>query len=203
MVAPLMLIRRHLKAYLLLNGTFYSLVVLGTLFAFAIPEAQAALTRAILEGFNAPPLSLARDAYQSKNVPAAALVTFLVNSVFGSFLTLTVPSLLIPYAGVAIGLYRAAIWGVALAPTSPELARAMVPHSLTLLLEGQGYILAMFGVHILWASVLAGLRKELPGLGAGYLAGLRGYWVLYRLILLVLAVAAIYEALEVIYLVAR
>lgn len=198
-----MLIRRHLRAYVALNGAFYGLVLPGTLLAFVEPEAQAALTRAILEGFSAPPLSVARDAYQSGNVPAAALVTFLVNSIFGAFATLTLPSLVIPYCGVVIGLYRAAIWGVALAPTTPELASAMVPHSLTLLLEGQGYILAMLGVHILWASVLAGLRNSSIGLSAGYRSGLRATWDLYRLVLLVLAVAAVYEAIEVIYLVAR
>ncbi len=201
MQLALKLIRRHQRTYLLLNGAFYGLVGLGTLYAFSHPEAQAALTRAILEGFAAPPLSIARDAYLSKNVLEAALVTFLVNTLLGSFATITVPSLLIPFVGVVIGLYRALIWGVALAPTTPELARAMIPHSLTLLLEGQGYILAMFAVHVLWVSAFDGLRQEDRGFLTGYLAGLRSTLTTYRLVVLVLAVAAVYEAFEVIYLV--
>lgn len=195
------LLRRHTRAYLLLNVAFYGLVVLGTMFAFANPEAQASLTRAILEGFGSPPLSFAKDAYLSKNVPAAALVTFLVNSIFGSFLTITVPSLLIPIAGVVVGLYRALVWGIALAPTSPDLARAMVPHSLTLLLEGQGYVLAMFAAHLLWVSAFGGFRKGAKGFLSGYLAGLRTTLTTYRLVALLLAVAALYEAFEVIYLI--
>ncbi len=195
------LVRRHLRAYLILNCVFYGLVAVGTAYAFSNRDAQAALTQAILNGFAAPPLSIARDVYLSRNVPAAALVTFLVNTFLGSFLSITLPSLLIPFAGVAVGIYRAVLWGIALAPTTPELARAMVPHSLTLLLEGQGYILAMFGVHILWTSVYQGLRRSLSALAAGYVEGLRAAFWIYWLVVPVLAIAAIYEALEIIYLV--
>ena len=202
MESALKLLQHHRRAYLLLNGAFYGLVLLGTLYSFANPEAQKTLTRVILESFGAPPLSVAKEAYLSGNVPVAALVTFLVNTLLGSFLTITVPSLLIPFAGIVVGLYRAAIWGVALAPTTPELARAMIPHSLTLLLEGQGYVLAMFAVHVLWVSAFGGLHRRPSGFRTGYLTGLRGTLVTYRLVVLLLAVAALYEAFEVIYLVA-
>ncbi len=201
MQPALILLRRHSRSYLILNLAFYGLVAFGTLIAFANPGAQQSLTQMILQGFGAPPLSFAKDAYLSKNVPEAALVTFLVNSIFGSFLTITVPSLVIPFVGVVIGLYRALVWGIALAPTSPELAAAMVPHSLTLLLEGQGYILAMFAAHLLWVSAFGGFRKEAAGFLAGYREGLRATLTTYRLVILLLAVAAVYEAFEVIYLV--
>jgi hypothetical protein len=197
----LSLLRCHKRAYLLLNVAFYGLVVAGALFAFTDREVQASLTRAILEGFGTQPMSMAKDAYLSGNVLRAALVTFLINSLLGAFLTITAPSLFIPFAGIAIGLYRALMWGIALAPTSPELARAMVPHSLTLILEGQGYVLAMFAAHVLWVRAFGGFRKEGAGFPAGYLAGLRGTLDLYHLVLLLLAIAAIYEAFEVIYIV--
>ena len=104
---------------------------------------------------------------------SAALITFLVNTVLGSFVALTIPSLLIPFAGFAIGVYRALILGIALAPSTPELAAAMIPHSLTILLEGQGYVLAMFGSYLLWARALRSRHYGYPGFQAGYMAGLK------------------------------
>lgn len=199
----LRLIRRHLRAYLLLNVAFFGLVAAGMAYTFVNPDPQRQLTGSILESFDTPPLSFARDAYLSGNVGAAALITFLVNTIFGSFIALTLPSLLIPFAGTFLGFYRALLWGVIFAPTTPELARTMGPHFLTMLLEGEGYILVMFGVHLLWTSALDGARSGLSGFLAGYRAGLvRNLWV-YVLVALVLAVAAVYEAIELIYIVAR
>lgn len=195
------LIRQHLSTYVIINVSFYGLVVLGAAYAFIDPPAQQALTRSILQSFSSGPMGAAKDAYLSGNVASAALMTFLVNTFLGSMLALTVPSMLMPFAGTFIGLLRALLWGVALAPSSPELARAMVPHSLVLVLEGQGYILAMFGVHVLWASALDGMKRGLRGLAWGYLAGLRRNLYIYALVVVILAVSAVYEAFEVIYLV--
>lgn len=195
------LIRQHLTAYVILNIGFYGLIVAGAAYAFVNPAVQVELTKSIVQSFNSGALAVARDAYLSGNVAAAAAITFLVNTFMGSLLSLTVPSLVVPFAGSFIGLFRALVLGVALAPSSPELARAMVPHSLVVLLEGQGYVLAMFGVHVLWESALKGLRHGLGGLTQGYLAGLRANIPVYSLIVPILAVAAIYEAFEVIYLV--
>jgi hypothetical protein len=195
------LIGQHMAAYVILNLAFYGLVGVGTVYAFLNPDAQQGLTQSILQSFASGPLSIAKEAYLSGNVAAAAAITFLVNTVLGSILSLTIPSLLIPFAGSFLGLFRALLWGVALAPSSPELARAMVPHSLVLFLEGQGYILAMFGTHVLWASALNGARRGLSGFAWGYLAGLRRNVLIYSLVVTVLAVSAIYEAFEVIYLV--
>jgi len=41
-------------------------------------------------------------------------------------------------------------WGLILSPSHPELAGPMIPHSLTLILEGQAYVVAMLAVWRLW-----------------------------------------------------
>jgi hypothetical protein len=79
----------------------------------------------------------------------------------------------------------------------------MVPHSLTLLLEGQGYILAMLGIHLLWTSAFDKVREGISPFLSAYGAGLRANFRIYPLVAAVLAVAAVYEAFEVIYLVGR
>ena len=197
------LIRRHRAAYLAANFGFYGLMIFGFALAFANPELQRQLIGTILQGFQTGPLSIARDAYLSGKVLAASGITFLVNAVLGSFVALTIPSLLIPFAGFGIGVYRALILGVALAPTTPEMATAMIPHSLTILLEGQGYVLAMFGSYLLWARALRSRHYGYPGFQAGYWSGLKANARLYLLIVMILAVAAVYEALEIIYIVGR
>jgi len=197
------LIHQHRAAYLAANFGFYGLMILGFALAFAYPDLQRQLIGTILQGFESGPLSIARDAYLSGNVPAAALITFLVNTVLGAFVALTIPSLLIPFAGFGIGVYRALFLGIALAPTTPEMAMAMIPHSLTILLEGQGYVLAMFGSYLLWARALRSRHYGYPDFKAGYWSGLKANARLYLLIVIILAVAAVYEALEIIYIVGR
>lgn len=194
-------IRRHWPAYVILNAGFYGLILAGFVYAFINPEAQRQLMASVVQTFSSGPLSYARDAYLSRNVAAAAGITFAVNTLLGSFASLTLPSLLVPFAGSVIGLLRALVLGVTLAPSSPELARAMIPHSLVLIVEGQGYVLAMLGVHVLWTSAFSGARSGLEGLARGYVAGLRANAALYVLIAATLAVSAVYEAFEVIYLV--
>jgi hypothetical protein len=74
----------------------------------------------------------------------------------------------------------------------------MIPHSITLVLEGQAYILAMLAAAIqgrtfLWPRA-AGLESRVKG----YVEGLKRTGRLYLLILLTLGIAAIYEVIEVV-----
>ena len=91
---------------------------------------------------------------------------------------------------------RAMAWGLILAPVMQSLAYGMLPHSVTMLLEGEGYILAAFfgllvPIHIVRSS-LGG--NPLTRFGRVILLNLKAnFWIA-----LVLAVAAIYEATEVI-----
>jgi hypothetical protein len=198
----LWLIRRHLNAFLIINILFFGMVALGAAYTlFVDQQLQQQLTGDVVEAFDAPPFSWARDAYLRGDVLAAAALTFLVNFFLGSIMALTVPSLVLPFAGIFMGLYRSLLWGIIFAPTSPELAAAMVPHFGTLVLEGLGYVLVMFGVYLIWRRAFEGMRGGFSGFLAGYRAGLRDNAWVYVLAALVLIVAAIYEAIELIYIV--
>ena len=196
------LIRENRRAYLALNLLFFGLVFLGFFVSALNPRVQEALLASLQAAFSHGLLAYVAALYRSGNVPLAALVTFLVNSVLGAFVCITLPSFLIPFSGLAAGCYRAAIWGLSLSPTNPRLLLAMIPHSLTLLLEGEAYIVAMFGSY-LWGKWL--IRPASAGFRSGrdaYRAGLRANLQLYRLILILLAAAALYEAIEVIGMIA-
>ncbi len=195
------IISQNRKAYVILNVAYYGLVILSMVYVFTNPAIQQTMLDAVGQSFDEGPLSAVSEAYGSAQVLPAMLLTFVINLFAGSFASITLPSLIIPFSGVLLGIYRAVLWGLLLSPSESSLIGPMIPHSLTLLLEGQGYILAMLAavVHA-WALIRPASVGETNRL-RGYLVGLKQAAWLYVLIVIVLAVAAIYEALEVIYLV--
>lgn len=186
------------RAYLLLNVAYYGLVGVGMVISFARPEIQASLMKGVSQSL-APGGGLAdvAAAYASGDVLGAAAITFWFNLTAGALLYITLPSLVVPFAGVALGFVRALLWGLVLAPQG-ALALLMIPHSITLVLEGQAYVVAMLGAYAVGRGLVwpAGYGK--PGRLAGYVAGLSRSARLYVLVVLILAVAALYEAIEVI-----
>jgi hypothetical protein len=199
----LSVIRQHKRAYIGLNLAYYGLVGLAMVFVASSPDIQQALTDSVILAFSEGPLAPVAEAYNQGNVLTAAFFTFVVNFFAGTLLVLFVPSLVIPFGGVAFGLVRATLWGLLLAPTSPELRQAMIPHSLTLVLEGQGYILAMLAAWVHGLGFVSPRTVDQTTHLRGWLAGLRRSLWLYVLVVVILAIAAVYEAIEVIYIVPR
>jgi hypothetical protein len=185
-------------AYVTLNVLYYGLVLLAMGYAFANPGVQSTLLQAVQASLQpGGSLSAVASVYGSGSVIAAAAVTFGFNLVMGSIVELTLPSVIIPFFGIGMGLFRALLWGLILAPQG-SLALLMIPHSITLVLEGQGYIIAMLGVYAIWRGLLWPAAYSAAGHLAGYAAGLRRCARLYVLVAAVLAVAAVYESTEVI-----
>jgi hypothetical protein len=166
---------------------------------------QQALIASVREAFASGPFAAVGSAYASGAVLQAMVLTFVVNLFLGTVVQITLPSLVIPFSGLLLGVVRSILWGLLLSPASPELRLLMIPHSITLLLEGQGYILALLAVYVHGKSWLfprsAGVEVEGSAWGRmlrGYAAGLRRTAYLYVWVVIVLAVAAAYEAVEVI-----
>lgn len=193
------LLRDHSRAYLALNAMYYGLVGLAMVYVALInPSLQEQLLGDVEQALTEGPLATVGGAYLSGNVFVAAVLTFLVNLFAGSLLYVTLPSLIVPFAGIPLGAYRAVLWGLLLAPTTRELALVMIPHSLTLLLEGQGYVLAIFAAYVHGRAFLWPRSMGLSSHRAGYVAGLKMTARVYVLVVMLLAAAAVYEALEVV-----
>ena len=199
--SALAVVRRHRRAYLAINLAYYGAVAASMAYVTAHPELQLALTEAVVLSFSQGPMATVADAYRDGNVLQATLYTFSFNFFAGSLLVLLLPSMLVPFAGLPMGLVRAVLWGLLLAPTSPELQAAMIPHSLTLLLEGQGYILTLLAVWVLGRAFVSPSSVDASSWTQGYVRGLRKAALVMALAAVTLAVAAIYEVLELIYLV--
>jgi len=186
-------------AYIVLNLVYYGLVICGMIYVAFNPSLQQSLLEFVGSAFTQGPFSAVGSAYVGGQVLQAMVLTFVVNLILGSIVWITLPSLVIPFSGLLLGAYRAILWGLLLSPTTPELRLVMIPHSLTLILEGQAYILAMLAAYVqgrafLWPrSVGAATRRQ------GYGSGVKRSVRIYLLVVLLLAVAAIYEALEVIF----
>ncbi len=194
------IIKKNKREYFGLNILYYGLVSASMVFTYLFPDVQSGLLELIRIGItDAFPWIV--EAYKSGNFPLAAVLTFLINFFLGSFVYITLPALIIPFGGIVLGCVRAVGWGLILAPTSPELARAMMTHSLVIVLEGQGYILAMFAVYLLWKEVLWPKSRGEKTRSKAYLTGIRKTANIYLLITLVIAISAIYEAFEVMYIV--
>ncbi len=193
-------VRDHWRAYLALNVAYYGLVLLGMAYVSTNPAMQQSLLSEAGSAFTTGPMAFVGTAYTSGQVITASAVTFVVNLLLGSLIFITLPSLIVPFSGVLMGAFRAVIWGLILAPTGP-MALVMIPHSLTLLLEGQGYILALLAVFVQGRALLWPRLEGAASHWQGLKVGLLKTGQLYVLVTLSLFVAAIYEALEVILLV--
>ena len=193
------IVNKRRTAYVAINLGYYGLVLVGMLYVAVIdPAVQERLLADVAASLTEGPLATVGGAYLGGNIAAAAALTFVVNFVVGAMLTITLPSLIVPFSGVALGAYRAVLWGLLLAPTSRDLSLVMIPHSLTLVLEGQAYVLAIFAAYV---HGLAFLRPQWVGAASrrqGYVVGLKMTAQVYALVLLSLAAAAVYEALEVV-----
>ncbi len=191
------LVQENRRAYVTINVVYYALVIIGMIYVAFNQKLQEDLLNLVGAGFMTGPLAFVGQAYVDVKVLTAITATFFINLLIGSFGTITLPSLIIPFSGFLMGIYRAAIWGLLLSPAHPDMRILMIPHSLTLIIEGQAYILTLLATYIHGRAFLWPQTVGLETHGKGYLEGLKRTGKIYLLVILTLAIAAIYEVAEV------
>jgi hypothetical protein len=198
LAAPLHEIRERPRLLWGVHLAYFGLVMMGSLFIYSVPEVQTVMVTLIQGQLASPstPLGVAGQAYASGSIPRAAAVTFGINFFLGSLAVITLPSVVLPGSGILVAALRAFIWGVLLAPTYEASATGMLPHSWTMLMEGEGYIIAAFFGLLVPIHIFQSSLGGTPGsrFGRALLLNLKAI----VLVALVLAVAAVYEAAEVI-----
>jgi hypothetical protein len=193
---PFEIIRADLGVYLVMNVVIYGISIAGFVTALIFPELNAAqVTSLDNDGTTDLVVSLL------SNVWLFALVILGVNTLTVGALSILLPSMIVPFAGIAIFGYRAFTIGLTLAPASEAGWVGLIPHSLTILIEFQAYILLVFGAYLLgrsWlrpATIGAGNRRQ------GYARGLQQVGWLSLPALALLIIGAVYEAFSLRYLV--
>ncbi|MFB8762482.1 hypothetical protein [Nocardiopsis alba] len=187
-------LRENRRTYLLLN-----VVVYGVLIAMMIVTPHVPGMREVGQGrreafLNAPVLSIVTDAYASGDVMTTTLLTFLANLLFAALLTTTLPSLIIPFFGVAATVWRVVEIGMWTAPATIDEGIAVLAVAPVFVIEIQAYVLAALGSVILWRSTFEHRRRGLPSALAGYRAGIGDNLRLYPAIVVLLLGIALIEA---------
>lgn len=191
-------LRTHRRAYLILNLLMYGAFLLGMGAALLWPE----LNTAKVAGQNADGTTdLVTDLL--RNPWLFGLTIFAVNVGTVALAAILLPSMIVPFAGIALGVYKAFQFGVTLAPVDDTIAMVLIPHSLTILIELQAYVLVMFGAYLLGRAWLSPGTVGAPNRRRGYLTGLRWAGRVCTLALILFVVGAAYEAWSITYLVPR
>tara|TARA_B100000378_G_scaffold278757_1_gene283263 strand:+ start:9227 stop:9754 length:528 start_codon:yes stop_codon:yes gene_type:complete len=172
----------------------YGLLIIGLLIGIMFPEVRDARVDAVLAGGSLTGVSdLASSVW-----PLAAVVLF-NNVLVASLAVIVLPSLVIPFAGIALFAISLVDTGILLAPVDAEAAWALLPHSVVLLVEFQAYVLLIFGVFLHGRAWLRPSSVAAPTRRRGYVRGLERIAWLGLLALVIHIVAAIYEAFEIVY----
>src|SRR5262249_5802009 len=144
-------------------------------------------TESVTSGSLAP----VADAYSEGKVVQAIAMTFVVNLFIGSLAFMTLPSMIVPFLGIMCGAYRAILWGLLFYPGHPEMQVIMIPHSLTLVLEGQAYVMAMLAAWLHGRDFLFPKIAGVEGHWQGYIKGLKQTGKMYLLVVPILLAAAV------------
>jgi len=198
---------RMRRAYVGLNLAYYGLVAVSMAYSVYDPSLQQLLLGTVLDAFQSGPLSSVLEAYSGGQVVQAVALTFTINLFVGSMVSIALPSLIVPFSGFLVAALRAVMWGLIFAPTSVPSGVASIAAglliALLLLLEGQGYVLAMLAAYAQGMAVLAPKQVGATGHTQGYWIGVKQALRIYLLVALVLVVAAIYEVSIAVWLLPR
>jgi hypothetical protein len=160
------IIRDNRSPYLVLNILYYGLILLlMTYAAFNLPLQEQVLQesgRTYLTGA----LALYGKTATDTQVFTGLGYTFFSNILGASYGGITLPSFVIPFVGVFLGLYRAAIVGLVFSPFSAVMRPFILPHLPTLLMRVRPVSLPCLGP-IFRAGPCSGRKRlDKPAVGA-------------------------------------
>jgi hypothetical protein len=196
-------LRTSFRSFLLVNFVYFGLVGCGMTYGAWNPESHKRVLEATRSGAKEG-MPAVFSAYSEGRFARAIAMTFLINLLAGAFVFITFPSFIMPFAGMAMGTIRAVMWGLIFTPHLTGVNAAALALggliAVLLLLEGTGYTLAMHGSYLHGRAVLQPASVNATTRWQGYKIGARQMLALYPLIAVVLATAAVYEAVLGIYL---
>ncbi len=191
------LIQQNQKAYIWLNCLYFGLTVVSMAVISSRPDLEYAFRTWVKSNFNPELLNAVAQGLVMKSI----FLTLINNFIYSTIFAMTLPSLIIPFWGLLIGMIRSLLWGLALSPSDPAFRLRLFAQIPTWLLEGEAYVLAMFAIFIVWHSCLWPRRVGVNSRIQGYVLGLKQTLPLYAIVFFLLVLGAIYESLASIYLI--
>ncbi len=189
--------QRH-KLFRFVNTFFYAIFFINLFTALYEPETHRLIIYYISHVFSKGDLQYIGEAYQQGDVLRAAITTFYNNFWVQTFLLTIVISLPPFMLGVLKSLISFAFAGFAMSPIWTGTAVRLTFHSITIVLELEAYILAVFAVilwtYYFWNAVFT--RKQFRE------KIFSGFRVIVSAIIIsgcILAIAGLYEAITIIF----
>ena len=191
---PFRIIAENAKVYLAANVAVYGVLLVGFGLGLAFPQLSQSQHRRLQDDGTA-------DLVQSliANPWLFALTILAVNTLKMSALTIVAPSLIVPFAGIPLFAYWDLTTGMTLVPANDIGWVALIPHSLTVIVELQAYLLLLFGVYLLGKGWIGPRTVGAENRRQGYLRGLKDLGWLALPALALLIVGAVYEAFSLRY----
>lgn len=188
-----------------MNLAYFGLVILMAIYTTLFnPQLQNEIMKAVGKAF-APggEFSAVGNAYLEGQVIPAIGLTSIVNLIIGSFISITFPSLIIPFSGFLVAIYRAILWGILFALPAGLWGSGEIINGIgiviLLFLEGEAYVLAGLGAFVQGKTFLFPQKHGLNTRWEGYKSGLQKTGYVYILVTLVLIIAAIYEVILTVF----
>ena len=112
------------EPYVFLNIIYYGLVAASMAYTAFDRSLHDTLMTAVVESLSQGPLAPVLEAYTAQRVLEAIGLTAGINLAVGSFVSITLPSLIIPFSGLLMAAFRALTWGVLF---SPQIGEGLAP----------------------------------------------------------------------------
>jgi hypothetical protein len=187
--------------YFALNMLYYGLIILLMTYA----AFDAPFQKQITETSGSTYMTGAIKMYNKTSVDGEVIkgmgITFVANVLGSSYAAITLPSFVIPFIGIFVGLYRAIMVGIVFSPFNADIRQIIIPHIPTLFIEGQACILAMLGTYIQGRAMFWPKSMGQTSRWKSYVEGVRQTGTLYMLIMAILLISAIYGVIEVAWLI--
>lgn len=194
-------IRKDWKLFALLNLLYVFVILIGAGIAFFMPGVQRSMIQFIGSDVTYGPLSSISHPYRAGDILMNAVSIFFDSFIVSTLAMITAPSIVMPIWAPIIGAARFFIWGVTLVtPLEGVLTFGnLIPNYVTMFIEGEAYVIAIFAsVRQLVIALKAfdGSSRFRPLLKE-YIKAVFDNAKLLLLVIVLLAIAALYEAWEV------
>ncbi len=194
----LVLFKTHRNGYITINISFYGLVLVGMVIISFFPDVQARMLEAIDKAVLNGPFKVNMESVINGKIFMGIAFIFLFNLFIGSLLSITVPSMVIPFFGFLIGVVRPIACGFIFCPLKGQIDAKFIRVLFLLILEGQAYILALFAAYVQGRNFISPVSAGVDTHGKGYIAGLGNTLRLYVPVILTTLVAAVYEVIIIV-----
>jgi hypothetical protein len=196
--------RKDWKLFAAVNVFYFGTLLLGGLIALLRPDIQGYWLGVLAMGLKTGTLAPVGSAIEAGKVLNLALQIFQTNIITGTLVYITIPSFIFPPWALLLGGWRALLWGMAfVVPYGRLTLGKLVFHYVTMLIEGEAYVIAIFASTRLIEALVWPSRFGESSRASAYVKAIIDNFKLLIVVAIILAIGALYEAFELLFILMR